>query len=272
MRLKIYIFLIVPLLLNSCGEYEKLLKSTDYDLKIAKAKEYFEAEKYVKTTELLEQIIPRYRATQQAEELYWMEARSFYAMKDYYTAGADFKSYVDQYPYGKYTEEATFMAAQCDYNIAPRTELDQENTRSAIEGFNVFMTRYPNSPRVEESRKMVTELQEKLAEKSYLSAKLYYDMSQYKSAIVALTNSLKENADSKYREEMMFLKLNSLYLYAKNSMASKQRERYQETLDDYFSFMEEFPQSKYSKEVNKIYQETSEFLKIGTSETTANIQ
>jgi len=272
MRLKVYIFLIIPLLLFSCGEYEKLLKSTDYDLKIAKAKEYFEAEKYVRTTELLDQIIPRYRATVQAEEFFWMKARSFYAMKDYYTAGADFKSYIDQYPYGKYTEEATYMAALCDFKIAPRAELDQENTNNAIEGFNVFITRYPYSPRVEESKKMITELQERLVEKSYMSAKLYYDMGQYKSSIVALTNSLKTNADSKYREEMMYLKLNSLYLYARNSMPNKQRERYQETLDDYFSFMEEFPESKYSREVKKIYQETSQFLKIETTEPTANIQ
>jgi outer membrane protein assembly factor BamD len=269
MRLKLYIFLIVPLLLSSCGAYEKLLKSTDYDLKIAKAKEYFEDGQYVKTTELLEQIIPRYRATEQAEDFFWMNARSFYAMKDYFTAGSDFKSYVDQYPYGKYTEEASFMGAMCDYKIAPQAELDQENTRNAIEGFNVFITRYPNSPRVDESSKLVIELEEKLVEKSYLSAKLYYDMGQYRAAIVALTNSLKENADSKYREEMMFLKLNSLYLYARNSLANKQRERYQATLDDYFSFMEEFPESKYSKDIKKIYQETSDYLKIASPDAEA---
>ncbi len=272
MRLKQYIFLIVLLLFSSCGEYEKLLKSTDYDLKITRAKEYFEAEKYVRTTELLEQIIPRYRATEQAEDFFWMKAQSFYVMEDYYTAGADFKSYIDQYPYGKYAEEASFIAAKCDYNIAPRAELDQDNTLNAIEGFNVFITRYPNSSRVEESRNLITELEEKLVEKSYLSARLYYDMGQYRAAIVALTNSLKDNADSKYREEMMFLKLNSFYLYARNSLASKQRERYQSTLDDYYSFMEEFPESKFSKDVKKIYQVTSEYLKTETPETEANIQ
>lgn len=128
------------------------------------------------------------------------------------------------------------------------------------------MTRYPGSSRVEESKKLVAELEERMVEKSYLSARLYYDMNQYKAAVVALTNSLKENADSKYREEMMFLKLNSLFLYAENSAANKQKERYQATLDDYFSFMEEYPESKYSKDVKKIYQETSKYLKIVSPE------
>jgi outer membrane protein assembly factor BamD len=267
-----YILLILLVLVTSCSEYEKLLKSSDYDLKKVKAREYYDAGKYAKATELLAQLLPRYRATEEAEDLNWINAQSFYKMKDYFSAGTYFKSYIDQYPFGKYTEEATFMGALCDYNISPRAELDQENTKNAIEGFNIFITKYPYSPRVEECTKYIKELEERLVEKSYLSAKLYYDMKQYKAAITALTNSLKEFSETKYREEMMFLKLNSLFLYAENSLAGRQKERYQATLDDYYSFMEEFPESKYSKDVKKIFQKTSDYLKIGNSEPVANNQ
>jgi outer membrane protein assembly factor BamD len=192
-----------------------------------------------------------------------MNAKSYYGMKDYFMAGSTFKSFIDQFPFGKHAEEANFMAAMCDYNIAPRSELDQENTRNAIEGFKIFMNRFPASPKIEESKKLVKELEEKLVEKSYLSAKLYYEMKQYKAAIVALNNSLKENSETKYREEMMFLKLNSLFLYAEYSLENKQKERYQSALDDYYSFMEEFPQSQYSKEVDNIFQKTNRYLKSG---------
>ena len=202
----------------------------------------------------------------------WMNAQSFFGMKQYDLAGSYFKSYVEQYGYGKYAEESTFMSALCDYNLSPRAELDQDNTRLAIDGFGVFINRYPRSTRIEESKKYLNELQERLVEKSYMSAKLYYDMTQYKAAVTALTNSLKQYAESKYREEMMFLKLNSLFLFAQNSLANKQKERYQATLDDYYSFMEEFPQSQYAKDVKKIYTQTSEILKINTENTEANIQ
>ena len=272
MRFKLYIFLIILVLVSSCGEYEKLLKSSDYDLKKAKAKEYYDEGQYVKSSELLSQILPRFRATGEAEELNWMNAQSYYGMKDYYMAGSYFKSFIDQFPFGKHAEEAYFIAAMCDYKIAPRSELDQDNTRNAIEGFNIFINRFPGSLKVEESRKLVKELEEKLVEKSYLSAKLYYDMKQYKSAVVALNNSLKEYADTKYREEMMFLKLNSLFLYAEYSLANKQKERYQTTLDDYFSFMEEFPQSLYSKEVGSIFQKTNRYLKAGITDSGVNNQ
>jgi outer membrane protein assembly factor BamD len=266
MRFRLYIVLIILVLLSSCGEYEKLLKSSDFDLKKSKAKEYYDAGQYVKTTELLTQILPRYRATEEAEDLNWMNAQSYFGMKDYFMAGSYYKSFVEQFPFGKHAEEANFKAALCDYNISSRPELDQENTKNAIEGFKIFINKFPNSTKVEESKKLMTELEDKLVEKSYLSAKLYYDMKQYKAAVIALTNSLKEYASSKYREKMMYLKLNSLYRYAELSYAEKQKERYQATLDDYYSFMEEFPKSTYTKEINSIYQKTNKYLKAGIPE------
>jgi len=266
MRFRLYIVLIILVLVSSCGGYEKLLKSTDYDLKKSKAKEYYDAGQYVKTTELLTQILPRYKATEEAEDLNWMNAQSYFGMKDYFMAGSYYKSFVEQFPFGKHAEEANFKAALCDYNISSRPELDQENTRNAIEGFKIFINKFPNSSKVEESKKLMTDLEDKLVEKSYLSAKLYYDMKQYKAAVIALTNSLKEYASSKYREKMMYLKLNSLYRYAELSYTEKQKERYQATLDDYYSFMEEFPKSTYTKEINSIYQKTNKYLKAGIPE------
>ncbi len=258
------------MLASSCGEYGKLLKSTDYELKKTKAKEFYDGSQYVKVTELLAQILPRYRATEESEELNWMNAKSYYGMKDYIMAGSSFKSFIDQFPYGKHAEEANFMVAMCDYKMAPRAELDQENTKNALEEFNIFITRFPASPKIEESKLHIKELEEKLVKKSYLSARLYYDMKHYKAAVVALNNSLKEYAETKYREEMMFLKLNSLFLYAENSYALRQKERYQATLDDYYSFMEEFPKSQYSKEVKRIFQTTTSYLKMGNAEIVGN--
>jgi outer membrane protein assembly factor BamD len=271
MRHLAIIFTSVLLLASSCGEYEKLLKSTDYDLKKIKAREYFDAGQYVKSSELIGQILPRFRATGEAEELNWLNAQSYYGMKDYASAGAYFKSLTEQYPFGKYAEEASYLTALCDYYSSPRPSLDQDFTKTAIEGFAVFINRYPNSAKVPDAERFAKELQERLVEKSYMSAKLYYDMRQYKAAVTALSNSLKEYSESKYREEMMYLKLSSLFLYSEYSQPAKQKERFQATLDDYYSYMEEFPESKYSKEIKKIYEDTARYLKIDiltASETT----
>jgi len=257
--------LIITILTTSCGEYEKILKSTDYELKKTKAREYFETGRYVRATELLSQVMPRYRATEEAEDLAWLNAQSYYGMKDYLMAGAEYRKISEIYPYGSHAEEAAFMSALCDYYMSPRPTLDQTTSNSAIDGFTLFIRRFPASTRVEEARSFITELTEKLVQKSYLSAKLYYDMKQYKAAVVALDNSLKEYPETKYREELMFLKLNSLFLYAENSVADKQRERFQDALDDYFSFMEEFPETAYSRDVTRIYQTTTRRLGLDPS-------
>jgi outer membrane protein assembly factor BamD len=263
MKFRLFFVLVIIVLLSSCGEYEKLLKSTDFELKKAKAKEYYDAGQYTRTTELLSQILPRYRATDEAEELNWMNAQAFYGMKDYFMASNYYKSFIEQFPFGKHIEDACYMAPLCDTKLSPRPELDQQSTKDAIEGFRIFMTRFPGSSKGEEVKAHIKEMEEKLVEKSYKSARLYYDRKEYKAAVVALNNSLDEYADTKYREEMLFLKLNSLFYYAELSQAAKQRERYQAALDDYFSFKEEYPESQYSKEVNIILEKTNKYLNQG---------
>jgi len=138
--------------------------------------------------------------------------------------------------------------------------LDQDNTVQAIQAFQLHLIKYPESKRADDCKKYIEELQNKLVEKSYLSAKLYYDLEDYKAANVALGNCLIQYPNSTYREQIMYMLVKSSYLLASKSIKSKQKERYQNAIDEYYSFAAEFPDSKYSKEVNKYYKLASKFL------------
>ena len=107
---------------------------------------------------------------------------------------------------------------------------------------------------------LVTEMTDRLVEKSFISARLYYDLGYYKSAILALRNSIIDFPETKYREELMFLILKSSYLLADGSIPSKQRERYQTTVDEYYSFIGEFPEGTHSKEARRRYEASNKFL------------
>ena len=264
MRTKIYILLLIALITTSCGEYDALLKSTDFELKKQKVYEYYDAGKYVKVTELLMQILPRYRATEEAEQLNWINAQATYKLLEYEIAEQYFKDFAELYPLSINAEEAHYMAAMCNYNLSPRPELDQSFSNKAIESFTIFMIRFPNSTRYEECKTKKMEMQEKLVEKSYISARLYYDMGEYRAATVSLSNSLKEYPETKYREELMFLKLDALFQTAERSVPSKKLERFQTALDEYYSFIEEYPKTSHEKDVAKIYDVTARYLKIGT--------
>lgn len=261
-RTNILYAIVILSVTSACSGYEKLLKSSDYKLKYEKAFEYYHEEDYSKAMNLFEQLIPVYRGTQQADSVNFYHAMCNYKMGDYLLAGHHFKNFATVYGNSPFAEDAEFLSAYCHYKSSPRPSLDQESTYKAIEAFQLFMIQYPNSERLNEAREIILELQNKLVEKSYMSAKLYYDLGDYKASIIALNNSLIEYPDTKFREEIKYLILKSHYLLAQNSIESKKRERFQETLDEYYSFIAEFPESEYSKEVKSIYEQTAQALNL----------
>lgn len=244
----------------SCSEYEKLLKSDDIQLKYEKAFEYFEEEEYVKSSTLLQYLIPIYKGTDKAAKVEFYYAKSLYFQRDYLLAAYHFNEFSKNYGISEYAEEADFLGAYCYYLMSPRPSLDQEYTLQAISAFNLFIIKYPNSSKKAECYELINEMNNKLVEKSYLSAKLYYDLGYYKASIVALNNSLADYPDSDFREELKYLLLKSNFLLAQNSIQSKMKQRYQDTVDEYYSFIDEFPESKHVKEAERIYEESIEIL------------
>ncbi|MBE9511363.1 MAG: outer membrane protein assembly factor BamD [Bacteroidetes bacterium] len=267
MRFNLPITILLIILFSGCGEYEKMLKSDDYDLKYDKALSYYEQEKYIKAATLFEQILPRFRGTEKSEKINFLHAKSYYLMGNYIMAGHHFSTFFKTYANSEYAEEAYFLTAYCYYLMSPRPSLDQENSYKAINAFILFMNRFPASERVKECNLLIKELQDKLSEKSYLNAKLYFNLGDYKAANVAIQNSLEEYPDTKFREELLFLKLKSQFLLSEGSVYEKQKERYQITLDEYYSFIEEFPGSNFQKEIERIHKSTAVFLNIETTNT-----
>lgn len=254
-----YIILLVITVLtgfSSCSGYEKLLKSTDYKFKYDKAVEYFDNEEYTRAVGLFDQMVNVYRGTTKADTVYNYQANCYLKQRDYTLAGYHFKNLADNYRNSVFAENADFMTAYCFYKLSPRPSLDQESSIKAITAFQLYLIKYPGSQKKTEAQDFIAELRNKLVQKSYLSAKLYYDIENYQSSIIALQNSLEEYPESEHREELMFLLLKSDYLLAVNSVPEKQAERYQETIDQYYSFVGEFTESQYRKEADRIYQDS----------------
>lgn len=256
--------------LSSCGNYNKIVKSTDYEFKYKKAVEYYEEGEYVKAGTLFQELVNIYRGTTRADKIYYFYAKSMIGQKDYLMAGHYFKTLIDEFPTSEYVEEAQFMTGYCNYLISPKARLDQAVTQDAIDALQLYINLYPFNERVDEANRLIDEMQDKLVYKSYLSAKLYFDFDQYKAAVVALNNSLGKYPDSKYREHLMFMLLKSKYLLAVKSIYEKQEIRLSSALDEYFTFVDEYPESKYKKEVDKFYAVTAKMLNYKVEEININ--
>ncbi len=258
--------ILIVLVASACSSYEKVLKSTDYKMKYRKAFEYYNSKDYVKAGAIFDQIAPLFRGTKNADSVYYFQAMSYYQQGDYILSGHYFKVFANTYGGSKFVQDANFYVGYCYYLTSPRPELDQTNTSLAIQAFQLFIVKYPNSDRVDECNKLIAELRNKLVEKSFLSAQLYYNLEDYKAAIVSLNNSLTEYPGSIHREDIMYMLVKSNYLLASNSVQSKVKERFQSTLDEYYSFIAEYPDSKYKKEVDKIYNQSAKVLNINTKQ------
>jgi len=252
--------LVFLLIFSSCNDYNKIVKSTDYEFKYKKAIEYYESGQFVRSSTLLKDLINIVRGTSRADKVYYYYAKSQFGMKDNLMAGHYFKSLIKEFPRSEFAEESQYMVGYCFYLDSPGPRLDQKVSQDAIDALQLFINLYPKSTRVDEANRLIIELRDKLVYKSYLNGKLYYDMGIYKAAVVALSSSLKDFPDTKYREELMYMLLKARYLLAINSVEEKKRERLSSTLDEYFTFVDEYPESTHRKDAERYYGITAKLL------------
>ena len=113
---------------------------------------------------------------------------------------------------------------------------------------------------------MIYELQDRLVDKEYLGAKLYYDLgsyngntifggNNYEACIITAENALKTFPNTRKREDLYMLILRCRFKLAQYSVEERADERFRQTIDEYVGFKNEFPESKYIKEADNIYKQ-----------------
>jgi outer membrane protein assembly factor BamD len=222
-------------------------------LKYEKAVAYYEKGDYYRAQTLFDELVTILKGTDKAENILFYYANCHYKQKDYVLGAYYFDNFAKTFPYSEFTEEASYTSAYCYYLSSPRFSLDQTDTYKAIEAMQLFINKFPESKYITEANDIIEKLRSKLEEKSFQNARLYYKIGDYQAASVALRNSIKEFPDSKYREEVLYLIVKTNFLLAENSIREKQGERYQNTITEYYSFIDEFPTSEYVKEIEKMY-------------------
>lgn len=267
MRMKyIYILFlfVLSLSLQSCGEYQRLLKSQDTEAKFNYAKKAFEEGKYAQAYTLLNDIVTLLKGSDKAEESLYLLGLSYYENKEYLDAASFFQTYYMRYPKGKYTELARFYCGYAYYLDSPEAQLDQSGTVRAIQELQNFLDFFPRSDKVTIAQNAIFELQDKLTLKELQNAQLYYNMgiwrgNNYESAIVTAQNAIKEYPYSKYKEELEMLILKARYQEAVLSVEERKADRFRDVVDEYYSFINNYPDSPNRKEADNIFKIASRY-------------
>ncbi len=257
------LLLLMAVLAACTTQYDRILQSSDYKLKYEKAKEYYELEKYERAATLFEQSAMFFRGSKQDDSLNFLLAKSYYRWGDVYTAEYYFDQFRNTFPRSAFAEEAGMLRVASIYAQTNRYELDQTPAHKTLAAIDEFLYTYPASEYKKDCDKIKEDLLQRLDEKQYESAKLYYHIGDYKASTTALRTALKDYPESRYREEVLYLLVASAYKYAENSFRHLQKDRYQSVLDAYYNFVSEFPESKHRAEVERMNKDA--IAKIGSS-------
>ena len=238
----------------SCkSEYDVLLESNDADAKYEAAFDYFNRGKFSKSAALFESLAFLVSGTEREDTVQYYWGLSNFRGKDYYTAETNFKNFAETFPRSPFAPDARFLRIQCLYSTTLRYELDQSPTNMTLAAIAEYLTDYPLTEHYDECVKIMDDLNERLDRKAFESARLYYKMEEYLSARVALKNVLKDNAENRYREQILYYTAMASYKYASLSVPEKQRERMLVFFDDYLNFIGEYPESELRRELDTIY-------------------
>ena len=267
------IIIVSAMLLTGCAnEFNQVYKTSDYSYKYEYAKECFMKGKYTRAVTLLQDLVTLQKGTDNAQESLYMLAMAQYLGKDYESAAATFKKYYSSYPKGVYAEMAQYYIGQSLYMSTPEPRLDQSQTVAAISAFQDYLDLFPDAKYKETAQNRLFALQDKLVQKEFYSAQLYYDLGQYfgnctnggnnyEACIITAQNALKDYPYTSMREKFALLIMKIKYELAQQSVEEKKFERFQDAEDECYGFINEYPDSKSKSLAEKYISKCKEVTK-----------
>ena len=255
------LFILGFLFVFSACKNDRLIKRGDsIEVAYGKAMAFYEDEDYGEASRAFDTVTRVARGTEYGQDAQYYLAESYYKDGQYLLAASEYDRYISYYPQDERRPEMEFQAAMCYFKLSPRYKLDQTQTRRAIERFQLFNNRYPDSDKVQQAADRIDQLREKLAQKSYESAQFYVRTDQYKAATIYLDRTIDQYPESKWAEQALVDQVKTYIEYADNSVAEKQAERYQLSVENYEKFLQLFPESKFRSEVENYHDEATRKL------------
>ena len=244
------LFVLLGMLIFACSDYNQVIKGDDYKRKFELADELYNDKQFARTIVLYEQIYQRMPKTGEGELAYFRIGKSYYEEGDYYMAGYYLGAFTQRFPYSVKAQEALFLSAMCSVNNSPEASLDQNDTELAINNLQQFIDTYPQSTLVDSCNKIMDRLHLKLEKKDYDAVRLYSKTENYRAAVTSATSFMQDYPRSKNREEVMFILVKNAYYLALNSVDEKKKERIEQAMERYRTFVAEFPESAHDAEVD----------------------
>jgi outer membrane protein assembly factor BamD len=156
-----------------------------------------------------------------------------YARGEYELAAFEYSVVKRSYPASPRVPDAQYKLALCYYSKAPKSTLDQQYTRKAIDEFQTFLEYYPAHAMATDADAKIKELNARLAKKLFETGKLYARMEYYRAALLSFDAVIEKYHDTEFAPLAMLEKAD-LYI---------SRDRYSEARGEATRFLDRYPNS-----------------------------
>ena len=224
----ILLLIIVAAAFNSCSSTQEVITQGAGET-YRNGLDYLKNKQYEKARNEFDVVVKQYPGSAYADSAQYFLAETYYDQEEYLTAAFEYGNINRNYPTSKLAASARYQVAKCYAAQSPRVELDQDNTRKAIDAFQSFIDYYPGSPLVPDAEKQIMDLRDKLAQKNYKIAQQYLILGYYKAALVYYDVVLDQFHDSDVADKAALGKVKVLIIRKKTDEARAALEKFYAT-------------------------------------------
>lgn len=220
------------LVLAGCGggEVTKVMSVED---RFAHAKELFDKGSYLEAVNEFTVITLQYQGSAFAADAQYYLGECRFAREEYLLAAFEYSVVKRNYPASPRVADAQYKLGVCYYSLSPRSSLDQQYTRRALDELQSFVEYYPSHEKAVDAEGKIKELTVRLAKKQYDTAKLYRTMEYYRAALYYYDDVIEKYHDTEYAPLSSIDKVEMLM----------GRKRYPEAAAEAKRFLERYPNS-----------------------------
>ena len=188
----------------------KEVETLPVEVRYAKAMAEFANADYLEAADDFKIVTVQYPGSSVADSAQFLIAQCRYRRGEYILAASECDLLVKTMPSSPLVIRARYMKAMSEYELSPKSSLDQKYTREAIDDFQSFIEYFPADSLSKNAASKINELNDKLARKDLDNANLYYRLEYYKAAIAYYDIVLDRHHDSQYADDALLGKARAM--------------------------------------------------------------
>lgn len=229
-KVLLFIAALFVLIAASCSS-KKIKANLPLAERMQLADEYFAKKRYQDAKDQYRIITLSYSGSRMADKAQFYLAECHFFTKEYILAGSEYERLIKMYPNSEYVDDAKYKLGCSYYKLSPKYSLDQEYTHKAIREFQEFLEEFRTSTLTPQVETQLQECRNKLAQKAYSAAEMYYKLHYLDAAVIYFNLVLDQYYDSAFGAKAQYYLADSY----------RQLQKWSEAAVEFQRFMQKFP-------------------------------